>query len=587
MKINRLFLILLLCFFTAFNVFLPLGAIGVNAQDFEGRTFTEEDMIYLSKPLESTPKTYEAWIKLSPSVTGSGGVIFGNYKTASEPFISFEIYEKGKPYIFYRTKNGMDSILFNSVDVRSDEFVHLAITWDESTAKCYLNGEQCAQIYAEYVDFDLSTALCLGSDLREGNTNYFKGNIKQVVAFNDVRTEDEIKSDMQSLSLDDSNMAFAFNLENGTSSYKDLSNNGFDTTPTWFGSESVYIPENYAFSFMAIGDTQRVAELYPDKMHYIYDYVLDNVESKKVKYVIGLGDITEHDLPYEWEAAERQISRLNGKVPYSIVRGNHDTSGVEYDMTKLTNFDQLFGSENSEYAKQYTYCYEGESKAFRARNTVHFFTAGNHDYMIVSLDFGANDGVLKWASEIISNHPNHNVIVTTHAYLDKEANFIDNYDNANPKAYDDIYNNGTYGLNNGDELWEKFVKKHKNIVMVLSGHSSHHQIMLKQSKGENGNVVSQFMIDGTVLDNQEGGPAGMVATFYVSENGEDITVEWYSTVKQQYYKKSNNFSFKVNVIERGEQTNSPSFLLIGAISLGVLAICGIVAFILIKKKRAK
>ena len=45
-------------------------------------------------------------------------------------------------------------------------------------------------------------------------------------------------------------------------------------------------------------------------------------------------------------------------------------------------------------------------------------------------------------------------------------------------------------------------------------------------------------------------PVGMVATFYVAENGEDITVEWYSTIKNAYYKKSNNYSFKVNVIDR-------------------------------------
>ena len=39
---------------------------------------------------------------------------------------------------------------------------------------------------------------------------------------------------------------------------------------------------NYDFSFMVIGDTQIVTSEHPDKLKNIYDYVLDNVTSKKV-----------------------------------------------------------------------------------------------------------------------------------------------------------------------------------------------------------------------------------------------------------------------------------------------------------------
>jgi hypothetical protein len=97
-------------------------------------------------------------------------------------------------------------------------------------------------------------------------------------------------------------------------------------------------------------------------------------------------------------------------------------------------------------------------------------------------------------------------------------------------------------------MWEKLIKNHENIVMVMCGHDPTDKVLLTQTKGVNGNTVSQFLIDPQGMD--KSGATGMVATFYVSENGEDVTVEWYSAVKQQYYKKSNNYTFKLNVIER-------------------------------------
>ena len=76
-------------------------------------------------------------------------------------------------------------------------------------------------------------------------------------------------------------------------------------------------------------------------------------------------------------------------------------------------------------------------------------------------------------------------------------------------------------------------------------------------------------------------PKGMVATYYVSENGEDITVEWYSTVNNHYYKLSNNYTFKINVIEKGLTLAA----IIGIIAGAVVLVGAFVLIIVLKNKK--
>ena len=89
-------------------------------------------------------------------------------------------------------------------------------------------------------------------------------------------------------------------------------------------------------------------------------------------------------------------------------------------------------------------------------------------------------------SEIIENHPNHQVIITTHAYLYRDGTTLDSGDVCPPSI--------SGGTNNGDAIWDKLIKKHENIVLVLSGHDPCDSIILAQDKGENGNIFGYVQI---------------------------------------------------------------------------------------------
>ena len=69
--------------------------------------------------------------------------------------------------------------------------------------------------------------------------------------------------------------------------------------------------------------------------------------------------------------------------------------------------------------------------------------------------------------------------------------------------------------------------------MVLCGHISAKTVVVAQNKGIYGNTVTQLLIDGQNLDRYWGG-LGLVAMLYVSEDGNTIDIEYYSTAKKMY-----------------------------------------------------
>ena len=494
----------------------------------EGRTFTAEDNFVTGKSLPTYPRTYEAVIKVPTSVTGRGGVIFGNYNMGS--CVNFEIYSNGQPR-FYICGT---SHVFEDVDIRSEEYVHIAITIENineealtADLKCYVNGvcKSTKENAAIKKDF-LVASLALGGDLRNGNSSYFKGAIKYAAAYSYARSAEQIAADCVSFGGDDP--IFCYDLTGRkTATIKDISGNFYDMVKRveWIEEEPAL--SDYAYSMAVVGDTQYVSVNNPENFHYIYDYILENVDKKNIKFVIGLGDITDSDSDTEWALDIEEIKRMDDVVPYSLVRGNHDSkdrfnSYVSYDGEKTA----------------FAGAYEDGSEL----NTYHTFSVGNIKYMVVCLDYGAKDEVLEWAGEVIEAHPDHNVIITTHSYLFRDGSTLDENDTCPPTL--------SGGYNNGDHMWDKLIKKYENIVLVLSGHDPSESIVRSVSKGDNGNNVVQMLIDTQNVDksNKDIGGLGNVAIFHFSEDGKTVQVRYYSTIQQKYYLNTNQFTFELDVV---------------------------------------
>jgi hypothetical protein len=106
--------------------------------------------------------------------------------------------------------------------------------------------------------------------------------------------------------------------------------------------------------------------------------------------------------------------------------------------------------------------------------------------------------------------------------------------------------------NNGDDMWNKLIKKHANIVLVLSGHVGTDDILCRQLKGENGNIVTNILINPQDIDTRykSSGGVGAVAMFYFSNGGKTVEVRYWSTVQNAFIKADNAYSFTINTIPR-------------------------------------
>ena len=284
---------------------------------------------------------------------------------------------------------------------------------------------------------------------------------------------------------------------------------------------------DYAYSFAVVGDTQIISYEDPDNLHKIYDWIIDNKENENIQFVFGLGDITDRDTDAEWIIAKEQIHRMDGVVPYSVIRGNHDGSGQYLKYFPYSDYaDVLAGSYDETMF-----------------NTFQKLTVGETNYLIVNLDVGASDEVLAWANDVVAAHSNYNVIVTTHAYLDYDGNWIDDSFYVAPTVL---------GFpNNGDDIWEKFVSKHANISLVLCGHVDNDNITVTTAVGDHGNTVTQMLIDPQGLDAGYGS-TGMVAMLYFSEDGKNVDVRYYSTVRESYFRDENQFAMEMPGVVVGD-----------------------------------
>ena len=518
-------------------------------EDFEGFSFDANGTCKVSRGYAKAPHTVSAWIRLEKDFDERAGAILSNSNQSIKSCISFEIHKDGNPYFCYLDKTYVEhKFRFEDVDVRTGEWLYLTVVInpDAGYARCYINGVLAQQMnespngqpIKEFSPSVTTVPFSIGGDNQEGNPQFFAGDLKELALFFDARSTAEVRGDYTNGVANDAEGLMALYDLRGKTQFgtiADESEHGYDfVCHRDFYDDSQSYKGEYAYSVAIVGDTQTLTfysirgGAYRDSLTNLYQWIIDNKNEKNIQYVLGLGDITETGVDddhrnynpekaaAEWSAAKAAITMMDGLLPYSLVRGSgHD--GVEY-------FNEYFAGHEGYTANINGYYQDG-----RIENVYHTFTVGDTDYLILCLDFGAKDPVLEWASGVLEAHPAHKVIVTTHAYLEKDGSLLETGEEYCPsQSYYDPENN------DGDDLWEKFVRKHENISMVISGHMSAETVVLSTQTGDHGNEVLQVLIDPQTIDKEYSGGTGMVAMFYFSEESELVAVEYYSTVRDAY-----------------------------------------------------
>ncbi|MBE6823954.1 MAG: hypothetical protein E7513_01270 [Ruminococcaceae bacterium] len=534
------------------------------AEKFQGLTFNTDEQYSLSKKLKTTPLTFESTFTVdADSLTGTT-TLFGSDGNF-DPALVFSLNKSGQPRVAIRNVadySKQSVYVFNKVNVATGDKVHLSIVMDFPNKKmhCYVNGKLAQTITGveSISSFEEKHKPVIGGDYRGGNATYFTGNIESIAVWSDVRTSNEIAADYsEGIDTVDKNLLAAYDLSLCQECMiKDLSGNGnnLEHTFLWQNADDVVPVTNYDYSFAVVGDTQTMCENDPEAMEKLYDWIVANKDSQKIEYVIGLGDITDESTQKEWEDATSYISKLDGKIPYSLSRGNHDN---------LEDFNKYF------HNGYYENTVDGVMTDGDLTNSYRYFNIKGIDYMIMTLDFAPSGAVLKWANDVIKAHPDHKVIITTHAYLYRDGTTLDSGD-----CYPPTYYKGYVDAHNGDDMWKKSFSQHENVLMVLSGHDPWQHIVYRQDEGIHGNTVTQMLIDAQYVDLNIGSTA-MVAMFYFSDNGNTLTVRYYSVEKECYGSVASQFTIKLNdVVHSYSSTSTDATLETDGIKLTECSVCG-------------
>lgn len=220
------------------------------------------------------------------------------------------------------------------------------------------------------------------------------------------------------------------------------------------------------------------------------EWVRDNQKRLNIKFLVHEGDIVQADAPEEWAVAKEAMSVLDGKVPYCMCLGNHDMGyektdtnkyGFNIAVNRTTHFNTYF--PRAKFAERPEF--GGTFDPDRHDNSWYHFEAAGLKFLMVALEYHPRDEVLDWANRIVAEHPGHRAIVLTHAYL--KGNKTRTTNKLKLKG------------NNGEQMWQKFVRKHKNMFMVLCGHFSGEAVLT--STGDHGNPVHQILSDYQGMNN--------------------------------------------------------------------------------------
>jgi hypothetical protein len=210
--------------------------------------------------------------------------------------------------------------------------------------------------------------------------------------------------------------------------------------------------------------------------------------------VTHLGDITNRNTPVQWEVAQKALQALDGIVPYSLVLGNHDCGPGGNCTSRDTLLNEYFPFATAQ--RQPTF--GGAKDAGRLDNSFHKFQVGDQKFLVLALEFGPRDETVAWAETIVAQHPDHRVLLTTHAYMYYDDTRYDwtkfgKDQKWNPHSYGTAKLAG--GTNDAQQLWDKLIAKHPNFFMTLNGHVLDDGLGRLTSPISGGNEVQQMLVN--------------------------------------------------------------------------------------------
>ena len=298
---------MLLCTVLLFGASVFVLSAQESGTESGGLSFTHLGTFPVEKTYSAAPRTLEAVLHVPTEMSERVGVILGNQLTESnDAYLSFEIFKNGVPVLSYRDVWGIYyEFRFEDVDVRSDGWVHLSVVQDaqRGEVRCYLDGalaqvltaDRTEKPYSDYHADMMKNTFYIGGDGFDRNVNYFKGELKSLALFADVRTEAQIAADaLQGVDASEASLLALYDMT-GLHGYEDIPDLSANKAHAkclreWFDESLGAYTGEYDFTLAVVGDTQnfiyREAEgqiNYQGVTERLYSWIVSRVEEKKTQ----------------------------------------------------------------------------------------------------------------------------------------------------------------------------------------------------------------------------------------------------------------------------------------------------------------
>ena len=240
-------------------------------------------------------------------------------------------------------------------------------------------------------------------------------------------------------------------------------------------------PGEYDLAIAHVTDSQYLTEQNPTSYTQMIAWLAANKDARDIIASVHTGDVIQNWLRgnqepdravLEFERASEIMKIFEDTgMPYGILPGNHDNVwGASNEM-----FNEYFPA--SRYESNPWWGGHGPDG-----NASNFFTMERDGakFLFLQMGFDSSEEEIDWADKVITDHPDHNVIFSTHEYLRPEEDARSNPDNGRWTAQ-------------GDLLFDRLVKPHSNVVLVFSGHL--HGVRQRITEREDGTHVIETVAD--------------------------------------------------------------------------------------------
>lgn len=169
--------------------------------------------------------------------------------------------------------------------------------------------------------------------------------------------------------------------------------------------------ESPRFALAVLPDTQYLFDADsadPEPLKETFHYLVAQRQEANIAFMTHLGDVTEHGSEEEIGLAADTFRTIHGKVPYSVLAGNHDINSGTDDQRGDTAYLRAFGPQR--FTSMPTF--GGASPD--GYNSYHVLQAAGREWLVLALDWRASEKGLAWAQGVLDAHPTLPVILTTH-----------------------------------------------------------------------------------------------------------------------------------------------------------------------------